>query len=239
MARRGRRHLRHRVSCMANPVVINGDGAQTRDYVHVHDVVRANLAAVDGPAGVYNIGTGVETDVNTLYRMLAAASACQYGTPSTVPRKPGEQRRSCLDASAAREHLGWNAHRRPSRTASRSPSTIFRTALAPERRARTIRDSRLRCVRKPGRRRRAARRRDARPAPPQVAPTTLSSSTASSSAARAWSSVTSTGSRRCARVPARSRRACAAARGRAVASSPDTGLPSDCRCPGRPWRAPR
>jgi UDP-glucose 4-epimerase len=89
-------------------VVINGDGGQTRDYVHVHDVVRANLAAVDGPTGVYNIGTGVETDVNTLYRMLAAASgvtaAAEHG-----PTKPGEQRRSCLDATAARERLGWNA----------------------------------------------------------------------------------------------------------------------------------
>jgi UDP-glucose 4-epimerase len=89
-------------------IVINGDGGQTRDYVHVHDVVRANLAAVDGPAGVYNIGTGVETDVNTLYRMLAEAAgvdaAAEHG-----PAKPGEQRRSCLDTTAAREHLGWNA----------------------------------------------------------------------------------------------------------------------------------
>ena len=58
-----------------DPPVINGDGLQTRDYVHVHDVVRANLAAVDGPAGIYNIGTGVETDVNAIYRMLAAACA--------------------------------------------------------------------------------------------------------------------------------------------------------------------
>ena len=91
-----------------NQVVINGDGAQTRDYVHVHDVVRANLAAVDGPAGVYNIGTGVETDVNTLYRMLAAASGVSTDAEHG-PTKPGEQRRSCLDATAARERLGWNA----------------------------------------------------------------------------------------------------------------------------------
>jgi UDP-glucose 4-epimerase len=89
-------------------VVINGDGAQTRDYVHVHDVVRANLAAVDGPAGVYNIGTGVETDVNTLYRMLAAASGVSRDAEHG-PTKPGEQRRSCLDTTAARERLGWNA----------------------------------------------------------------------------------------------------------------------------------
>ena len=90
------------------PVVINGDGTQTRDYVHVQDVVRANLAAVDGPAGIYNIGTGIETDVNALYRMLADATgvtvAAEHG-----PAKPGEQRRSCLETQAARERLGWNA----------------------------------------------------------------------------------------------------------------------------------
>lgn len=89
-------------------VVINGDGTQSRDYVHVQDVVRANLAAVDGPAGVYNIGTGVETDVNTLYRMVAAASGVSAAA-GHGPAKPGEQRRSCLDTTAARERLGWNA----------------------------------------------------------------------------------------------------------------------------------
>jgi len=89
-------------------VVINGDGTQTRDYVHVHDVVRANLAAVDGPTGVYNIGTGVETDVNTLYRMLAAASGVN-AVARHGPAKSGEQRRSCLDTTAARERLGWKA----------------------------------------------------------------------------------------------------------------------------------
>jgi UDP-glucose 4-epimerase len=90
------------------PIVINGDGTQTRDYVHVHDVVSANLAAVDGPTGTYNIGTGVETDVNTLYRMLAAAAGVA-ATADHGPAKPGEQRRSCLDTSAARERLGWSA----------------------------------------------------------------------------------------------------------------------------------
>jgi UDP-glucose 4-epimerase len=88
-------------------VVINGDGTQTRDYVHVQDVVRANLAAVDGPTGVYNIGTGVETDVNTVYRMLAIAAGVD-GDAEHGPQKPGEQRRSCLDTSLAREHLVWS-----------------------------------------------------------------------------------------------------------------------------------
>jgi UDP-glucose 4-epimerase len=89
-----------------NPPVINGDGTQTRDYVHVHDVVRANLAAIDGPAGIYNIGTGVETDVNTIYRVLAAA--CGAGVDAEHgPAKAGEQRRSCLDTELARSQLGW------------------------------------------------------------------------------------------------------------------------------------
>ncbi len=90
------------------PVVINGDGTQSRDYVHVHDVVRANLAAVDGPTGVYNIGTGVETDVNTVYQMLAAAAGVSAGAEHG-PAKPGEQRRSCLDTTGTLLRLGWSA----------------------------------------------------------------------------------------------------------------------------------
>ena len=90
------------------PVVINGDGTQSRDYVHVHDVVRANLAAVDGPTGVYNIGTGVETDVNTVYQMLAAAAGVSAGAEHG-PAKPGEQRRSCLDTTGTLRRLGWSA----------------------------------------------------------------------------------------------------------------------------------
>jgi UDP-glucose 4-epimerase len=108
------------------PVVINGDGTQTRDYVHVHDVVRANLAAVAGPAGVYNIGTGVETDVNTLYRLLAAASGVTSNAEHG-PAKPGEQRRSCLDTTGARQRLGWS----PSigfDAGARSTLDYFRTA---------------------------------------------------------------------------------------------------------------
>ena len=90
------------------PVVINGDGTQTRDYVYVQDVVRANLAAVDGPAGIYNIGTGIETDVNALYRMLAEATGVTAAAENG-PAKPGEQRRSCLETQGTRERLGWTA----------------------------------------------------------------------------------------------------------------------------------
>jgi len=88
---------------------INGDGKQTRDYVFVGDVVRANVAALDSAyVGPVNIGTGKETDVVTIYQELrdGLASSLQaiHG-----PGKTGEQRRSCLDAGLARKVLGWEA----------------------------------------------------------------------------------------------------------------------------------
>jgi UDP-glucose 4-epimerase len=89
-----------------NPI-INGDGKQTRDYVFVGDVVKANLAALKtNYVGPVNIGTGVETDVvaicNELRRGIAPQIEALHG-----PAKLGEQRRSCLDASLAGKVLGW------------------------------------------------------------------------------------------------------------------------------------
>src|SRR5574342_434041 len=89
------------------PCTINGDGGQTRDYVYVDDVARANLLAAErGFDGALNVGTGVETDVNRLYALLARAAGVS-ALPRHGPGKPGEQRRSCLDASAAARALGW------------------------------------------------------------------------------------------------------------------------------------
>ena len=89
-----------------NPV-INGDGKQTRDYVFVGDVVRANIAALDSDfIGAVNIGTGKETDVVTLCERLRGG----VGSPVKAvhgPAKPGEQRRSCLETSLATQVLGW------------------------------------------------------------------------------------------------------------------------------------
>jgi UDP-glucose 4-epimerase len=87
--------------------VINGDGLQTRDYVYVGDVVAANVAALDSSfVGQINIGTGIETDVVTVYSHLRDAVGsnvdAQHG-----PAKIGEQRRSCLDARRAADILGW------------------------------------------------------------------------------------------------------------------------------------
>jgi len=89
------------------PVTVNGDGKQTRDYVYVGDVARANLLALESPiTGPVNIGTGVETDVNTLATLLREVA----GSTSPInhgPAKPGEQRRSVVDCSRAASALGW------------------------------------------------------------------------------------------------------------------------------------
>lgn len=86
--------------------VVNGDGLQTRDFVHVADVVAANLASfLRRVPGAVNVGTGVETSVGQLYALVAAACGSDR-PPRYGPAKPGEQRRSVLDVSRARERLG-------------------------------------------------------------------------------------------------------------------------------------
>jgi UDP-glucose 4-epimerase len=88
--------------------VINGDGEQTRDYVYVEDAARAFVAAVERPdvGGRANVGTGVETSVNALYRALTRAAGRRVEARHG-PARPGEQRRSCLDPGRARTLLGW------------------------------------------------------------------------------------------------------------------------------------
>ena len=86
---------------------INGDGTQTRDYVYVEDVVAANLAALDAAAPErFNIGTGIETNVNQIYQRLRTVLGCEAEAVHGPP-KPGEQQRSCLSIDHARETLGW------------------------------------------------------------------------------------------------------------------------------------
>lgn len=85
---------------------INGDGKQTRDYVFVGDVVRANLAVLGLPGfRTYNVGTAVETDVNELFEHLR--SAIGSGPPADHgPAKAGEQLRSCITSGLIEEELG-------------------------------------------------------------------------------------------------------------------------------------
>lgn len=89
------------------PVTIFGTGKQTRDFVFVDDVVNANMLAMSKKViGVFNIGTGKETDVNTIFHKLQKLTHAQLPArhePATV----GEVMRSVLDARLACEKLGW------------------------------------------------------------------------------------------------------------------------------------
>jgi UDP-glucose 4-epimerase len=91
-----------------NPVVF-GDGRQTRDFVFVDDVVDAfSRAAHHGGGLVLNVGTGVETSVNDLYKAMAKACGVKE-KPLHEPARAGELRRSALDPRRARIHLGWSS----------------------------------------------------------------------------------------------------------------------------------
>jgi UDP-glucose 4-epimerase len=89
--------------------VIYGDGTQTRDYVYVGDVAAAFLAAADSPhAGVWNIGTGVETGILTLADVIGQVAGRRI-EPEFGPARPGELQRSALDVTRAAGQLGWKA----------------------------------------------------------------------------------------------------------------------------------
>ena len=88
--------------------IINGDGKQTRDYVYVKDIVDANLLALNYPeSDFFNIGTGIETDVNTIFNLLKKKTSSEQKAIHG-PKKPGEQKRSVLDYSKAKKILGWS-----------------------------------------------------------------------------------------------------------------------------------
>jgi UDP-glucose 4-epimerase len=89
------------------PCTINGDGTQSRDFVFGQDVATANYLAFQSDyVGALNVGTGVETDINRLYRLLAEAAGSKE-LALHQPPKPGEQMRSCVDATLAKKVLNW------------------------------------------------------------------------------------------------------------------------------------
>jgi UDP-glucose 4-epimerase len=90
------------------PATIFGDGEQTRDYVYVEDTVEAFAAAMDRASGeIVNIGTGLETSVNTLHAMLADIVGMP-SEPAYGPQPEGELRRIALDNTLAASVLGWS-----------------------------------------------------------------------------------------------------------------------------------
>jgi UDP-glucose 4-epimerase len=87
-----------------------GTGKQTRDYIHVDDVVAGLLAAHDADGlGPYNIGTGVETDVLELAEMIGRAAGRDDFEPQGAPHREGEVERTALDPRRAAEELGFTA----------------------------------------------------------------------------------------------------------------------------------
>ena len=86
---------------------IYGDGRQTRDFVHVSDIVAATLAAVEAE-GVFNVATGVETSVLELHDLCSAAAGVEV-EPEREAARPGDIQRSSLDPTLAARMLGWSA----------------------------------------------------------------------------------------------------------------------------------
>jgi len=99
------------------PPTVYGDGRQTRDFIYVEDVARANLLAAErllsgfrgeGPDGAaFNVGTGKETSVLEIFQGLAELTGFS-GSPRFAPARPGEVRRSALDGGKAARELGFS-----------------------------------------------------------------------------------------------------------------------------------
>lgn len=87
--------------------IINGEGVQTRDYVFVGDVVKANLLVLDDEANdIYNIGTGIETDVNQLFHFLNSITEANAEEKHGLTA-PGEQMRSVITSDKLFDKFGW------------------------------------------------------------------------------------------------------------------------------------
>ncbi len=109
---------------------IYGDGRQTRDYVYVGDVAAANVAALEHKAdGTFNVGTGIETDVNQLYTELAKLAGVN-GEPVYADARPGEQRRSVISPVRIGLELGWQP-KIPLRDGLAATFEYFRSGAAP------------------------------------------------------------------------------------------------------------
>ena len=92
---------------LGEPVTIFGDGNQTRDYVFIDDVVHAFVQAFERGSGkLVNVGTGLESSVSGLFRLLAEIIGYDKD-PEFGPLPPGELRRIALDISSAPSAIAW------------------------------------------------------------------------------------------------------------------------------------
>lgn len=90
------------------PIVIFGDGEQTRDFVNVKDVANANIKAalVEGVSGVFNIGSGTRISINRLAALMQEIAEIEVGLQYDLPR-PGDVRDSLADIRAAEKAFGY------------------------------------------------------------------------------------------------------------------------------------
>lgn len=90
--------------------IIFGNGNQTRDFIFVGDVIDACLKVLNyrGKEKIFNVGTGIETSINKLYRIIAKFLNSKI-EPKYAPSKPGDLKRSCLDISKIKRKLRWKA----------------------------------------------------------------------------------------------------------------------------------
>ncbi len=87
--------------------VINGEGKQTRDYVFVGDVVKANIKTLeDGESTIYNVGTGIETNVNQIFKLLNKITG-NYAQEKHGPQAKGEQMRSVISSDKLLSKFNW------------------------------------------------------------------------------------------------------------------------------------
>ena len=89
------------------PIRIDWDGEQQKDYVYVGDVARANLLALTaGDGSTLNIGNGVGTSVNDLHRLIARAAGRDVEVQH-APKRPGDVRLCVFAIGRAKATLGW------------------------------------------------------------------------------------------------------------------------------------
>ena len=114
------------------PCTLFGHGSPTRDYVHVLDVVAA-LRAASGKSGIYNVGTGVETDVATLYARLAEAAG-STAEPALADLRTGRVAALVPGrlARPRRARLGTRGSRSPTASPARTRRWSAASGLPPE-----------------------------------------------------------------------------------------------------------
>ena len=93
--------------CAGESPTVFGDGEQTRDFVYVKDVARANILAMDSDiSGLFNIGTGIQTSLNNLAKMIMDAAGVSVEM-KYEPARDGDVRHSVADISKAQTELGY------------------------------------------------------------------------------------------------------------------------------------